>query len=73
MWGKNLVAIFNCQQTGDSVGKFVFNKFRTQNSWFRRPRTIGQEDITRKIMQQGELSGFNGKMNGNLGIAYEKC
>ena len=29
--------------------------------------------ITRKIMQQGEVSGFNGKMIGNLGITYEKC
>jgi hypothetical protein len=25
------------------------------------------------IMQQGEVSGFNGKMTGNLGITHEKC
>jgi hypothetical protein len=30
-------------------------------------------DITRKIMQQGEESGFNGKMTRNLGITHEKC
>jgi hypothetical protein len=36
-------------------------------------RTVDQEDITRMIMQQGEVSGFNGKMTGNLGITHEKC
>ena len=65
--------IFNRQQTGNSTGKFVFNRFRTQNSWFRRPRTTGQEDIAKKIMQQGEVSGYNGKMTENLGIIHENC
>ena len=65
--------IFNRQQTGDSRGKFVFNRFRTQKSCFRRARTTGQEEITKEIMQQGEVSGFNGKMIGNLGIIHEKC
>jgi hypothetical protein len=32
-----------------------------------------QEDITRVIMQQGEVSRFNGNMTGNSGITYEKC
>jgi hypothetical protein len=36
-------------------------------------RTIGQEDIAKKIMQQGEVSKFNGKMTGNFGITHEKC
>jgi hypothetical protein len=31
------------------------------------------EDVTGIIMQQGEVSGFNGKMTGNSGIAYGKC
>ena len=53
---------------GDSTGKFVSNIFRTRNSWFHIPRTIILEDITRIIMQQGEVSGFNGKMTGNFGI-----
>jgi hypothetical protein len=71
--GINPCCDFNCQQTGDSIGKFVFNRFRTHNSWFRRPRKANLEDITRTIMQQGEVRGFNGKMTGNLGIAHEKC
>jgi hypothetical protein len=36
-------------------------------------RIVNLEDITRIIMQQGEVSGFNGKMTGNLGITHEKC
>jgi hypothetical protein len=31
---------------------------------------MSQEDITRKIMQEGEVSEFNGKMTGNFGITY---
>jgi hypothetical protein len=34
-------------------------------------RTVGPEDITRKIMQQGEMSRFDGNMTGNLGIIHE--
>jgi hypothetical protein len=64
---------FYHQQTGDSTGKFVFNKFRTRNTWFRRTRTTDQEDITRMIRQEGEVSGLNGKMTGNLRITYQKC
>ena len=71
--GNNPSCDFNRQQTGDSTGKFVFNRFRTQNSCFRRPRTTCQEDITKKIMQQGEVSRFNGKMFGNSRITHEKC
>jgi hypothetical protein len=36
-------------------------------------KTAIQEDITQMIMQQGKVSGFNGKMARNLGIIYEKC
>jgi hypothetical protein len=36
-------------------------------------RTTYQEGITKMIKQQGEVSGFNGKMVENLGITYEKC
>ena len=32
--GKYFIDNFNHQQTSDSTGKFVFNRFRTQNSWF---------------------------------------
>ena len=71
--GETSLTIFNRKKTGNSTGKFVLNNFRTHNSWFHRPRTIILEDVTRIIMQQGEVSGFNGKMIGNSGITYEKC
>ena len=71
--GKNPRCDFNHKQTGNSTGKFVFNGLRSQDSWFRRLRTAGQDDLTRKIMQQGKVGGFNGKMTGNLGLTREIC
>ena len=65
--GKTSLTIFNRKKTGDSTGKFVSNNFRTHNSWFHRPRIVILEDVTRIIMQQGEVSEFNGKYDREFG------
>jgi hypothetical protein len=36
-----MLRFFGRQQTGDSTGKSVLNRFRTQNAWFRRPVEVG--------------------------------
>jgi hypothetical protein len=63
--------IFIVKKQANPQGNLFSTDFRTQNTWFCRPRTTDQEDITRKIMQQGEVDKFNGKMTGNLGITHE--
>jgi len=58
---------FGCQQTGESIRKYVLNRFRTQNVWFCGPIEVGDKKLLKIIViQQGEKRWFKG--NDEMGL-----
>ena len=51
---------FGHQQTDDSTGKYVSNRLRTQNVWFRRPMKMDQSIIDKNSYATGGKRWFKG-------------